>query len=78
MLPRALGPTGLSLLLLFAKLYRVRTATQQLALVQALLSEGAWEPTSATYLALLKRLWEPMLRVRSRVRGICVLFGGRV
>ncbi|GLC37119.1 hypothetical protein PLESTB_000981900 [Pleodorina starrii] len=60
-LPRALGPTGLSLLLLFAKLFRVRTATQQLALLQALLAEGAWEPDSSGYLTLLRKLWEPVL-----------------
>ncbi|GLI66233.1 hypothetical protein VaNZ11_009972, partial [Volvox africanus] len=60
-LPRALGPTGLTLLLLFAKLFRVRPATQQIALLQALLAQGSWMPGSRVYLELIQRLWEPVL-----------------
>ncbi|GIL67420.1 hypothetical protein Vafri_20806, partial [Volvox africanus] len=60
-LPRALGPTGLPLLLLFGKLFRVRPATQQIALLQALLAQGSWMTGSREYLELIKRLWEPVL-----------------
>ncbi|GFR51399.1 hypothetical protein Agub_g13837, partial [Astrephomene gubernaculifera] len=52
------GPAGLSLLLLFARLHRVRPAAQLLVVLQALLAGGAWQPDSEEYLRALKRMWE--------------------
>ncbi|KAG2439788.1 hypothetical protein HYH02_010423 [Chlamydomonas schloesseri] len=60
-----LGPLPghcLALLLLFAKLHRVRPATQHLALLLALLGgSGGWRPSSRAYLALVKQLWQQAL-----------------
>ncbi|EFJ51448.1 hypothetical protein VOLCADRAFT_87764 [Volvox carteri f. nagariensis] len=72
LLPAALGHAGLPLLLLFAKLFRVRPATQQVvgwvALLGAKLAEGAWRPDSREYLSALRRLWEPVLVMNSTGR----------
>lgn len=58
-----LGPSGLSLLFHFSKLYRVRPATQRIVLVYYLLV-GAWQPDRMGYLILLKKLWHPIMLVR--------------
>jgi hypothetical protein len=59
---------GLKLLMLFAKLYRVRQATQQIVLLEGLLSSGhsvfnTWQPESEDYLRLLRQLWEEAMQV---------------
>ncbi|KAG2424046.1 hypothetical protein HXX76_014867 [Chlamydomonas incerta] len=66
------GPC-LALLLLFAKLHRVRPATQHLALLLALLGgSGGWRPSSRAYLALVKQLWqEALMWNRSGTLTVC-------
>ncbi|KXZ43775.1 hypothetical protein GPECTOR_81g225 [Gonium pectorale] len=60
-LPRCLGPAGGPLLLLLGRLHRLRPAAARLALLHCLAAPPAWAPSAATYLQLLRTLWEPAM-----------------